>query len=502
VRSALLWALACMALLLGAASARADLLYWSNNSSNTVSFSDLSGAGGGSLNLGPVALDEIEGMAVDSATGRLFVASSFGSDHGQIVAINLDGSGAAIFNAPGAPVDAPSGIAIDPVARTVYWGNRARAGADSIAWAKLDGSAGGVLNTSAATVDEPSRMVLDLAAGRIYWVNTEPVPGSISFANLNNTGGGGDLNLTGAEPPVNAKAIALDPAAGRLYWLDQVSEELFYAATAGTGGGNLGPKVGFFARPFGLAFDPLIGRFYWGNFEAGNNPEGAIGVIDLAGGTDVIGIKTAPVSNPMDPVVLKSPTGTAAPLVTRVGKARASLSCSQGTWAPDFAGSFVYRAPSKFAYQWLRDGKPVGGATASTLNAKSGGNYTCTVTGSNQAGAATQTSAVLKIAPGKLKLSLKRKVSARIGGVAKLKLRIANVGDVASGRARLCVRAGKRGKALKRLSCGKLRPVPAGTRRTGVLRVPVGPATPGTYRVKVSVKGAPAKPATAKIVVK
>lgn len=491
----------CAAMLLLPASFAqgAELLYWGNFGDNTISFADTAGGGGGQLNLAGVAIDEPEGMAFDSATGRLFVASNEGGprQEGAIVAVNVDSSGAVVFSAPGAPVSEPVGIVIDPRNGTAYWSN---SGTDTIGWARVDGSAGGTLNTSGATIEAPSRVAIDPAARRIYWVNERANPESISFANLDHSGGG-DLDLTGATQPEILKGLSVDPVAGRLYWLDAGLGSISFVNLTGGGGADLPPLAGApIEDPLGMAFDPLVGRFYWGNFGTRALRTGAFGFADLAGGRGGIDIATAPANGPQYPVILKSPTGAGAPLLTRSAKVRTALSCSTGAWAPDFAGSFVYRGPSKFAYQWTRDGKPVAGATASTLNATAAGVYACAVTASNQAGSAVQTSAAVNVSAAKLQLRAKT-IRARAGKVAMLKLRIRNGGDLAATGARLCVKVGKRAKALKAPKCKPLGTIPAGASRTRTLRLKVGAAASGSYRVNLTVKGAAAKAATAKIVV-
>ena len=74
-------------------------------------------------------------------------------------------------------------------------------------------------------------------------------------------------------------------------------------------------------------------------------------------------------------------------------KAGGQLNCSQGSWAPDLLGAFLYRAPQSLAYQWLLDGNEIGGAVSSTYTATAPGDYTCRVTASNHAGSASQRSA-------------------------------------------------------------------------------------------------------------
>jgi hypothetical protein len=97
--------------------------------------------------------------------------------------------------------------------------------------------------------------------------------------------------------------------------------------------------------------------------------------------------------------LLKAPQPASAPAIAGGGDAGTTLSCSQGTWASDAAGSFVYKAPQRFSYQWTRDGVDVAGATQSTLTAATGGDYRCRVTAENHAGAATQTSEPHRVAP-------------------------------------------------------------------------------------------------------
>jgi len=498
-----LLAAVCAALTLVPASIAqgAELLYWTNYDENTISSADITGGGGGLLNLTGATLDRPEGMAIDTVTGKLYVASNGGPDsEGQIISVNLDGSGAGVLNTAGAPLSNPEGIAVDPVTRLVYWSNFNNG--SSIGFARLDGTGGGALNTAGATLSGATRMALDPVGGRVYWVNSIPNPQVISFANVNNSGGG-DLSTTGAAPPTEITGLAADPAGGRLYLLENSTpDRILFANLNGTGGGDLTLPGSAFDSPFGIGFDPTIGRLYWGNYGNGKVETNAIGFAGIGGGGGGISIATAPVAGPQDPLILKSPTGTGAPAVTRSARSRASLSCSNGTWAADFAGSYVYQAPTKFAYQWTRNGVAVAGAVASTLNARTAGTYGCIATATNQAGSATQTSAGIAVKAAKLKLTVRKKVAVKPGRLAKLKLRIANVGDVATGRAQICLKTGKRAKALKALKCKKLGPIPGGAKLAGTLRLKVSPVATGTYRVKLIVKGAPAKPAKARILVR
>lgn len=500
-------AIVLAALLWMASSAQAaELVYWNNYEENTIAFAGIDGTGGGSLNLTGSAIENPEGMAIDTATNRLFVASAGESKNnvGHITAINLDGSGATTFSPPGAPVDVPEGVVIDPATRMIFWANTGSGASEgSIAWANLDGSAGGVLNTTGAKVENPYRIGLDPVAGRVYWTNTAEPLDSISFANANNTGGGGNLNLSGATVPKGITGYSVDPAAGRIYWLENENEIISFASLSGGGGGDLNMTGATIKDPYGLAFDPTVGRFYFGNYGNAAERLGAIGTLNLAGGGGAINVATAPVKGPQDPMILKSPSGAGAPKVTRSKKSRSKLSCSTGSWAADFAGSFVYQAPRTFAYQWKSKGKAIKGAAKATLQAKSAGKYTCVVTASNQAGSASQGSAALNVKAAKVKLTTKKKVSAAPGGVAKFKVKAANQGDLKSGSARVCVKVAKKDKSdLKAPKCKSLGQLQGHGKRTAALKVKVGQGAAGTYKLTFLVRGSAGTSAKAKVLVK
>jgi hypothetical protein len=74
------------------------------------------------------------------------------------------------------------------------------------------------------------------------------------------------------------------------------------------------------------------------------------------------------------------PVNTTAPAVTGVGAVGNTLSVTNGNW------TYV---PTSYAYQWLRNGANIAGATASTYvlqAADSGTNVSCQVTATNPAG--------------------------------------------------------------------------------------------------------------------
>jgi len=492
--------LALVALLAFAARAQAvETLYWDNygGSPDNVSFAGIDGSGGGTLNTGALVVNNPEGLAYDTVTNRLFTTSGTGPER-QILAINLDGSGASSFTAPGAPIEAPEGVAIDPVSRTIYWINTG--GEGSIAWANLDGSIGGVLSTAGATVDNPCcRPAVDPAGGRIYWTNfPSGGNGVVSYANLNNTGGG-DLNLTGTTVEPGGEGIVVDDAAGRLYYLG--GNAIGFANLNGSGG-DVSVGTGVINGPWGLAFDPTSSTIYWGNESNGEERTNAFGFVNLAGVGGGISIATAPIANPQDPVILKSPTGTGAPVVTRSAKARSQLTCSTGGWAADYPGGFVYQAPRTFAYQWTRNGSAIAGATGSTFSAKSAGSYGCGVTATNQTGSAAQTSAPVKVKAAKLKLSTKKKAGAAPGQAVSFRVKATNQGDIQAKKAKVCAKLPKSAKGeLKAPKCKSLGKLKGRGKKSVTLKIGVLPSAGGTYKVTFQVKGAPGKAAKSRIVV-
>lgn len=504
-------ALACLALLALAGQARAaENIYWNNYSAapETIAFADITGSGGGTLNLGATPVDSPEGMAIDSATGRLYIAASENgaAKKGEIVFVNLDGSGAGVLATPGAEVNEPYGLAIDPVTRTIYWVNIAGGpgGKGSIGFAKLDGTGGGLLDTTGVTIESPYRLAVDPVGGKVFWGDSAGATSVVAFANLNNTGGGGILDITGATVPTNVRSLAVDSGAGRVYWLNGSADRISYASVNGGGGGDIDLTTAPYSNPYGLALDPVLGKLYWANWGNGATATDAIGFSALNGsGAGGITPLTAPVNGPQDPVILKSPSAAGAPTIARSAKVRAELSCSQGSWAADFGGGSVFQAPHTYAYQWSKNGAAIAGATAATLTATKPGSYGCSVTAANQAGSATQASAPVNVKAAKVQLKTKKKAKAKAGGVATFKIKATNQGDLKSKNARVCVKVPK--KAAKDLKakpkCKSLGKIKGKGKDSAKLRIKVGPNAAGTYKVTFQVKGSPGKAAKAKIVV-
>ncbi len=139
-----------------------------------------------------------------------------------------------------------------------------------------------------------------------------------------------------------------------------------------------------------MAIDPAAGRIYWANL---NNHTISFAKLDGSGGGGQLSTAGATVSFPVFLALLRAPAGAGAPAISGGGEVGQELTCSQGSWAADLLGSFLYRAPRSFAHQWRRDGADIPGATQPTYTPSSPGEYSCRVTATNQAGSTSQTSA-------------------------------------------------------------------------------------------------------------
>lgn len=87
-----------------------------------------------------------------------------------------------------------------------------------------------------------------------------------------------------------------------------------------------------------------------------------------------------------------APVNTTAPVVSGAGTVGQTLSCTMGNWQ---------YAPTSYAYQWLRNGNVIAGATASTrllVAADSGTSVSCRVTATNAAGSTPVTSNAIAVA--------------------------------------------------------------------------------------------------------
>ena len=179
----------------------------------------------------------------------------------------------------------------------IFWANAFN---DSISHANLDGSGGGGqlldINNSNNTVNYPSEVALDPAANTIYWANDINNP--ISYVNLDGTGNA-QFNIGGATATYPS-GVAIDPGTNKIYWTNLQGNAISYANLDGTGGGGeLDTTGATVSIPYGLVVDPTAGRIYWAN--QGNN---TISYANLDGsGGGQINTTGASLSDPEGPAV-------------------------------------------------------------------------------------------------------------------------------------------------------------------------------------------------------
>jgi len=456
-----LWCLAASLTLSASAANAANRIYWSNYDNNTISYANLDGTGGGQIQTTGATVNGPMGLAIDPAAGRVYWAN-WGNPGGTGVTIsyaNLDGSGGG-GNLPtgAATVVGPHGLAIDHAAGRIYWPNYE---GNRISFANLDGSGGGDLVTGAATLAGPRGVAVDPAAGKIYWANYDG--NRLSFANLNGSGGG---NLATGTATVNQpEGVAFDPPSGRIYFGNySAADTISYANLNGSGGGDLMTGAATKDFPHGVAIDPAARTIYWPNYAAN-----VISYANLDGsGGGNLPTPGATLVGPELPALLEAPAGSRAPAIKGNFKPGSNLRCGHEAWA-DPVSSLDYRAPQSFSYGWQRNGKPLVGATSSSLKVRSLADFSCQVTARNLAGSSVQTSGsygVFKIGKAKLNGNGTARLAVTVPGRGTLSLsgkevvkqripRLAQASGaldrkVRKGTAKLLVKA--KGKAKKRLN--------------------------------------------------
>ncbi len=393
VRLGLLLLVFAGALIGGAQARAADSIYWANEAEGgTIRVANLADGSGASI-LGGAAVGGAPcGVAIDPAAGtdgKIYWAD-FGNS--AIRVADLVGSGVTTLTTGEAGA---CGIVVDHAAGKIYWADFS---AGTIRAADLTNVAG-TAHSLVSDENGPSGVAIDRAARKIYWTNQFPgtTNGAVRRANLD-----GSLPETLVPAQANPIGVAIDPAAGKMYWANLGSccsgpgtirraslggsfpKTLVDATNAGTAG---------VAGPAGVAIDPAAGKIYWANFGGGTIWRANL---NGAGAAQFVGPGPGGAFSNF-PVLLRAPAGTEPPAISGGAKVGRELTCSQGRWARDLLGAFLFRAPHSFGYQWQRNGSAISGANESTFTPDESGSYTCRVTASNHAGSTSRTSAVKKV---------------------------------------------------------------------------------------------------------
>ena len=509
-------ALIASSLLVVAARAKADQIYWANQ--NVISYSQLDGTEGGYLPASVLAIHAGNGTAIDTANSRIYVSQEATN---QISWFSLDGISAGVVNTAGATVDHPTNLAINPATQTLYWSN---AVSPDRSIRPVNESGGGTLaqpGSTAANVEEPTRLAIDTLHGRVYWWNESSK--EFSWVATNGQVGG---NLTTPNMPISKPqmmgGIAIEPFS--------TPEELYFVSNEGLPGE---PTAGIFhtdpllggepeklaktytetnARgPAGLAFDLAANRFYWANSDVDEEPSAAIGTATVFGNASTNKVfPEAPIHSPRFAAILKEPVSIAEPQLSVV--TGTTLSCSLGEWVGDHPGASVYAAPTSYGYQWLRSSTPIPEATGSTYTVTENGSYSCQVTAVNAAGDTAKTSHPTiyssfaskaeniknhrETKSGATGVSAKlvsgKPIKVKAGRTAVIKVNVTNSGTAISASTKLCGSVSKQvRKDLKPGACVTVTPVaPGQTTLAKVKAKALRRAKSGTYRLTVAVSGA------------
>ncbi len=315
----------------------------------------------------------------DLVTGRIYFPDFAGD---QIAYVSIDGGGG-VLDTTGATLNQPIGVSIDPVTRRIYWGNfvprryrlgeprrqrrrnarhERRAGvrrrrrrrrpsdrsclvdqrrwrAGGIYYANLDGSRCRAARHHRRVRSRPAR---DRRRPRHRQGVLDGLF-SIGYANIDGTGGGGDIPFDNEFPDDTLTGLAIDQPAAHVYFASTGSNVI---DGSGLDGSNVGEIV-----------------------------------------MDGVAVET-----PSFPSLLKVPAGAGAPAISGGPNVGSTLSCGQGEWVADAGEAFRWQSPFSYAYSWTRNNETIAGATSDTLTADAVGDYRCQVTGTNPAGSAEQVS--------------------------------------------------------------------------------------------------------------
>ena len=340
-----------------------------------------------SISFFPDATSRPCGVFTDAVNEKLY----WTDDAGNIQVVNFDGTMHCILF-----TDAGSlcGVAVNTATNKIYWAIFKflikQATLSTLPGCNPVTSPGTLYTEPVGSV--PTGIAIHPPNNRIYWTNQFGIPnGQVRVACLD-----GSVNCgVGPTPPttlfgtsvVHPVGVAVDSSANKIYWCEDSPSAIMVGDSLGAGSATpLYTAVNGVNTPEGIALDPTTMNIYWSNTGTSEiwtgpyTPGTARALITGAPGTNL-------------PALLKKPLGEGIPVISGNTQVGQILSCSQGLWQSDLPGAFLAIAPSAFAYSWTLNGNIIPGATFSTFSPTVGGFYACTVTASNFAGSATQTSA-------------------------------------------------------------------------------------------------------------
>ena len=196
------------------------------------------------------------GIAVDTASGKLYIANA----QGQVQRLNLDGSGFESHLIPN--LSAPQGVAIDTAAGKVYWTEAGR-----VRRANVDGTNRENVVTGLGT---PANLSISIAPVEVLIPQSQRPPIYWHTAS-------GLQSLTGAtvesfpQAVQNATGIAVDAASDKIYWIEKTGDRSGRIRSADLDGGNVRLVAELTSVPMGIAVDGANGKLYitnsWGRVQ-------------------------------------------------------------------------------------------------------------------------------------------------------------------------------------------------------------------------------------------
>lgn len=399
-RCALLVVTVCAVLALAAPAGATGRFLWvssANDDLSTISSTGLDGTDPRTL-VSASATGRIAGIAADMAHARLYwIASTDSGATWSLKQSALDGTGASVLSSSGATFNNPIGLAIDATRGRLYWVN-AGGISGSISYANLDGSGGGLLLNSGVTASS-GWPVVDPVGGRIYWHD-----GSIGFttkwASLDGTASATALLTTDVACGLTggvSYGSRIDRSGGFIYTTAQLGG-VFGLVRTDLDGGNCA-KLGTYQNYFmtDLAVDSGHRRAYVAN-DGGSTPTTQAGWWSLDtpyGFTWLPDTGAAGFGDSGYVLVLDAPSATKATSVVPASPLVGTpLTCAAATWAADEPNLGLFHAAvSTTAIIWAKDGTAIAGATGATYTPTAAGSYTCSASATNSIGTTTSTSA-------------------------------------------------------------------------------------------------------------
>lgn len=230
-------------------SVLAASLVWTDKDTVQVWRSNPDGSEASILYSSSDGLRDPRGIAVNAATGALYIADS---DTNTIYAGDLAGNTISpLIQGLSNPADV---VLVDDV---LYWANQ---GSDSISKANLDGT--GVVNVLAG-LDAPYYLSVDAVNEHIYW--TDFNSGIIHRAGLDGSMSGD--YITGLQ---RVRDVEVDAAAGKVYWADRNSPDIRRQSLDGADVEVLYDSTDGLGRPHGLWLDPDNELIYWTDTTTGD----------------------------------------------------------------------------------------------------------------------------------------------------------------------------------------------------------------------------------------